>query len=116
MSACRAYRFSGPVVDILSRIWSKEAQTLPSLVTTLEASQGPADIEQGIRQLAQSGCISASGDHVELTRQGQQIRDQIEAETDRIFFASWDQLAASDVLWLAEQTSAVSASFRALAH
>src|SRR5260221_952379 len=116
MAAWRAYRFSGPVVDILSRIWSTEAQTLPSLVTTLEASQGPAAIEHGIRQLVQSGCIGVSGDHVALTRQGQQIRDQIEAETDRIFFASWDQLAAEDVLWLAEQTRAVCASFRALAH
>ena len=115
IAAWRAYRFSGPVVDILSRIWSKEAQTLPRLITTLEASQEPADIEHGIGHLVQSGYISASSDQVELTLQGQQIRDQIEAETDRIFFASWDQMADSDVIWLAEQINAVCASFKRLA-
>lgn len=113
MFAWRAYRFSGPVVDILSRIWSKEAQTLPSVMTTLEESQWPGDIEQGIRQLTQLGYISASGNHVELTLQGQQIRDDIEAETERIFFASWDQVADDDVMWLAEQVRAVCAYFRA---
>src|SRR5258708_14804619 len=35
MAAWRAYRFSWPVFDILSRIWSKEARTLPSLISTL---------------------------------------------------------------------------------
>jgi hypothetical protein len=34
----------------LSRIWSKEARTLPSLISTLAESQQPADIQQGILQ------------------------------------------------------------------
>ena len=100
---------------MLSRIWSKEAQTLPSLMIILEASQWPADIEQGIGHLTQLGYIRASGDHVELTLQGQKIRDHIEVETDRIFFAPWSQVADEDALWLAEQVRAVCASLRALA-
>lgn len=116
IAAWRAHRFSGPVVDILSRIWSKEAQTLPSLLTTLEASQWPADIAQGVLHLTQSEYISISGDRVELTGQGQKMRDHIEAETDRIFFAPWGQLATDDVIWLAEQLSAVCAFFTAPSH
>ncbi len=116
MAAWRAYHFSGPVFDILSRVWSKEAHSLPSLVTTLEASQWPADVAQGILQLTQSGYIKVSGNHIELTEQGQTIRNHIEAETDRIFFASWDQVANDDVIWLAEQLSAVCAPFTARSH
>ncbi len=116
MAAWRAYRLSGPVVDILSRIWSNEVQTLPGLMTALEASQWPADVEQGLLHLAQSGYISVSGDHVALTEQGQNTRDHIEAETDRIFFASWAHRTTDDVIWLSEQISAVCAFFTALSH
>lgn len=115
IAAWQAYRFSGPVVDIVSHLWSKEAQPLPSLMTILEASQGPADIEQGLRYLTQSGYITTSGDHVALTRQGQQIRDQIEVETDRIFFAPWSQMTVEDVLWLADQVRTVCVSLSTLA-
>ncbi|SRR6266851_924389 len=114
MAAWRAYRFSGPVFDILSRIWSKEAQTLPSLISTLGESQQSADIQQGIRELTRSGDIILADDHFELTRQGQKIRDEIERETDRIFFASWGQMADDEVIWLSEQLSNVCSYFREL--
>ncbi len=116
IAAWRAARFSGPVVDILSRIWRKEAQTLADLMTILEGSQWPADIEQGIERLAQWGYIQTSGDHIELTLQGQQIRDQIEAETDHIFFAFWEHMAVQDVLWLAEQMKVICAFLRTLSN
>jgi hypothetical protein len=114
MAAWRAYRFSGPVFDILSRIWSKEARTLPSFISTLGESQQPADIQQGILELTRSGYILLADDHFELTRQGQKIRDDIENETDRIFFASWDQMADDEVIWLGEQLSEVCSYFREL--
>src|SRR6266567_7058758 len=103
MAAWRAYRFSGPVFDILSRIWSKEARTLPSLISTLGEAQQPADIQQGILDLIKLGYIISVDDHFELTLQEQKIRDAIEAETDRVFFASWDQIADDEVIWLSEQ-------------
>ena len=114
MAAWRAYRFSGPVFDILSRIWSKEARTLPSFISTLGESQQPADIQQGILELTRSGYILLADDHFELTRQGQKIRDDIERETDRIFFASWGQMADDEVIWLGEQLSDVCSYFREL--
>jgi N-formylmaleamate deformylase len=114
MAAWRAYRFSGPVVDILSRLWSKEAQTLPGLKTVLEESQWPADIEQGVQHLTQLGCVKVSGDYVQLTEQGQRIRDHIEAETNRIFFAPWEGMADDKVIWLAEQLTAICSFFSIL--
>lgn len=115
IAAWRAYGFSGPVFDILSRISSKEAQTHPQLISTLEESQHPTDIQQGILELSTSGYITSIDDHFELTPQGQKIRDDIEAETDRIFFASWDQVAYDEVIWLREQLSDVCSYFKQLA-
>ncbi|GCE12392.1 helix-turn-helix domain-containing protein [Tengunoibacter tsumagoiensis] len=115
IAAWRAYRFSGPVFDILSRIWSKETQTLPGLIAILGESQHPADIQQGIQELIGSGYSILVDDHFKLTRQGQEIRDEIERETDRIFFSSWSEIADDKVIWLSEQLREVCTYFRELA-
>ncbi len=114
IAAWRAYRFSGPVFDILSQIWSKEAQTLPSLVSVLGEAQQLDDIQQGILDLTRLGYIILADHHFELTQQGQKIRDDIERETDRIFFASWDQMTNDEIIWLSEQLSEVCAYFKKL--
>jgi hypothetical protein len=114
MAAWRAYRFSGSVFDILTRIWSKEAQTLPGLISLLEESQQSTDIQQGILELSKLGYVSAAEDHFELTAQGQRVRDAIEGETDRIFFASWEQIADDKVIWLSEQISDLCVYLRGL--
>ncbi|HTK11785.1 MAG TPA: hypothetical protein VL485_31725 [Ktedonobacteraceae bacterium] len=114
MAAWRAYQFSGPVFDILSRIWSKKARTLPDLISTLAETQQPADVQQGILELTESGYVIATGEYFELTSQGQKVRDDIEDETDRIFFASWEQMADDKVMWLNTQISNVCAYFREL--
>lgn len=114
IAAWTAHQFSGPVFDILSRIWSKEAQTLPGLIATLEESQQPADIKRGIRELTELGYVLFTDDHVEVTIQGQKIRDDIERETDRIFFAPWNQMTHDEVMWLSEQLSDLCVYFKEL--
>lgn len=114
IAAWQAYRFTGPIFDILSRIWSKEAQTLSSLTSTLEETQQPVDIQQGIQELITSGYILLTGDHFELTQQGQKIRDDIEKETDRIFFAPWNQVTDDGVIWISEQLGNICSYFKEL--
>src|SRR5260370_26735488 len=48
IAAWQAYHFAGPVFDILTHIWNKEAQTLPTLISTLAEAQEPEDIQQGL--------------------------------------------------------------------
>ncbi len=112
IAAWRAYGFTGPVFDILTRIWNKEARTLSGLIAVLEDSQQPADIQQGILELREAGYLREVDDHIELTAQGQQVRDTIEGETDRIFFAPWGQFADDKVVWLSEQLSELCAYFK----
>jgi hypothetical protein len=103
IAAWQAYGFRGPVLDILSRIWRKETPTLPALITTLQEAQYPADIEQGIQELTQAGYITSANEQLALTTHGQEVRDAIEAETDRIFFAPWEPVADDKVVWISEQ-------------
>ncbi len=114
IAAWRAYGFSGPVLDILSHIWRQEAQTLPTLTITLAASQSPADIEQALQELTALAYIRFVDDHFELTPHGQQIRDTIEHETDRLFFAPWNGLPPDEIIWLAHQLEELCAFFEGL--
>jgi hypothetical protein len=115
MAAWQAHQFSGPVFDILTHIWNKEAQTLPRLLATLAEAQEPEDIRQGLLELTKWGYVVSVDTHFELSSQGQKIRDDIEAETDRIFFASWDQMKPEEVIWLSEQLSSICSYFKDLA-
>jgi hypothetical protein len=112
IAAWRAYGFRGPVLDILSHIWRKETQTLPALVATLQETQHPADIEQGVLELAQAGYITSANEQLALTTHGQEVRDAIEAETDRIFFAPWEPVADDKVVWISEQLGELCAYFK----
>jgi hypothetical protein len=78
------------VVDILRRKWSNKAQTLARLQDTLAESPSDGASQHGMLELLRFGYLVSTDDHVELTLQGQQIRDAIEVETDRVFFASWN--------------------------
>lgn len=112
IAAWRAYQFSGPVFDILSQIWSNVAHTLPDLISTLEESQLPADIQRGALELINLGYIIAIDERFELTPQGQQIRNTIEEETDWIFFASWNEMTSAEAVWLSEQLGNVCSYFQ----
>ena len=115
IAAWQVHGFSGPVLDILSRTWSKEVHTLSSLISTLEASQHITDIQQGVQELIGRGYIISTNDRLELTLQGQKIRDDIELETDRIFFTPWSQTTSAQVIWLREQIDNVCSYFKTLA-
>jgi hypothetical protein len=99
-AAWRAAGFDGPAFDLLSRVWSGEAATIPALMDSVRLSQTPEDVQRGTDQLVADGYASRDGDMLTLTAQGRAIRDAIERETDRIYFTPWPPLTAADVRWL----------------
>ena len=82
------YHFVRPHLDLLTRLWSAEAQTLPELTTDLRHSQHPEDILQGVTVLSEAGYVLVEGERMTLTDYGQQVRTRIEEETDRIYFTA----------------------------
>jgi len=94
--------FEGPALDLLTRLWSREAATLPDLIARIGQAQHPRDVEHGVTDLEAHGYLQRDGEALTLTAQGREIRDQIEAETDRVYFATWQQLTPDDLYWLHE--------------
>src|SRR5205823_1777842 len=92
MAAWRAKGFSGPHLDLLTRLWTKEAQTLPALTTALQYTHRPEDIAQGVKNLTEAGYVLVEGESIRITEVGQRIRDWIEEETDRLYFTPWSDL------------------------
>lgn len=97
MVAWRAAGFDGPTLDLLSRLWAGEAQTVAELVDAVRQSQRPEDVEQGITALINAAYLRRSGEMLDLTEHGRATRDAIEAETDRAYFAAWPPLAPDEV-------------------
>ncbi len=97
-TAWRGAGFAGPPFDLLSRVWSGEATTLPALTESVAQSQRPDDVRRGVNTLVEGGYLARSSDTLALTEHGRTIRDAIEAETDRVCFAPWP--ADTDAHWL----------------
>jgi len=99
-AAWRAAGFTGPHLDLLSRLWSGEATTLRELMERVQHAQRSEDVQQGIEQLIAKGYVVRDAERLRLTEHGQATRDALEAETDRIFFAPWPPLSSPDIAWL----------------
>lgn len=92
--------YEGPAFDVLSYVWSSPPdvsytkigghRTVDDLAQALAARQDRADVERNVGALVERGDLVRDADNVSITPQGQRTRDEIEAETDRRYFAIWD--------------------------
>lgn len=103
-AAWRAAGFDGPAFDLLNHVWSGDARTVAQLTDKVSDTQRPDDVACGLASLIASGYLTADGDLLSLTDIGQQTRDAIETETDRIYFASWPD---ADDTWIRRTFAAV---------
>lgn len=99
--------FEGPALDLLTHLWAGAASTLPDLIVRIGQAQHRRDVEHGVADLEAHGYLEHDGDTLRLTTQGREIRDQIEAETDRVYFATWQHLTPDDLIWLHETLQAL---------
>jgi hypothetical protein len=112
-AAWRAAGFDGPAFDVLSRVWSGEATTIPALTEAVQQFQRPEDVAKGIERLIAAGYLTREGDALELTPHGTETRERIEAETDRRYFAPWPPLKHADLAQLRTTLAAVIAGLPA---
>lgn len=106
----RAAEYDGPTFDLLSRIWSGEATTVPALIEAVRDSQRPDDVSRGLASLEAAGYLAQAGDLLALTAHGKETRDMIEAETDCVYFAPWPPLTLEESARLRATLDAVIAS------
>lgn len=80
--------YEGPALDVLTQVWQGK-HGLEEVAAALAAKQERADVERRVEELVRRGDLTRQGDALALTPQGQKRRDEIEAQTDRRYFADW---------------------------
>jgi len=93
-AAWRAAGFQGPSLDLLSRVWAGEASTGAELVNSTRDSMRSEDVDALLGELERDGLLTRQADSVTLTARGREVRDRIEQETDRVYFAPWPAIDA----------------------
>lgn len=107
MSSWRAVGIAGPTLDVLTRLWRKEASTDEELRQRL-AQQHPDDVTAGLASLRRDGFLAPGA--LELTERGASLRQSIEDETDRRFFDPWPAQVAEHAGWIHGRLAAVNAA------
>jgi hypothetical protein len=100
MAAWRASGLSGPEVEVLTRMWREEAADEAALVDLLP-HQGPKDVDAAVTRLRKEGLVEP--DALKATDRGARARQQIEDETERLFFSPWPDDVGAKGAWIAEK-------------
>ncbi len=110
IAAWRAAGFRGPPLDLLSRVWAGNASTIVELVQLTRDSMRPEDVAALLDELERDGYVTLQLSSVTITSRGRDVRDAIEHETDRVYFAPWPEIDAG---WVRGQLEAVAADLTA---
>ncbi len=97
LAAWRPSGLSATALESLTLLWRGEADSLEALGQKLAPRGHPRQVyAQALAELRQRGFIAGPDETLRLTPAGQTFRDQVEAATDRYFFASWGCLDAGE--------------------
>ena len=91
------------VVDLLSR---GEALTFDDLHDKTSRRGVTREVHAGdVKELARRGWVEEGSGKIQITSEGKQVRAEVEAETERLFFAPWSCLNESELEELANLAS-----------
>jgi hypothetical protein len=104
----RAWReadMEGPPLDLLSHMLSG-AVTVSALCEALKSRQNPEDIESSLAWLVEREYVEreVDSDSVSLTPQGAMVLEDIEHETDRVYFEGWPY-SLEQAVWVRDTLS-----------
>ncbi len=106
IAAWRAAGFRGPALELLSHLWAGDAATSDELVKLTRDRMRPDDVAALLDGLERDGYIARKFPVVAITGRGREVRDEIERQTDRMYFAPWPELDAD---WVRDQLEALTA-------
>lgn len=110
IGAWRMAYFAGPALEVLTRLWRGEAETLDALQEALVATHDSLTVEELVEELIEQGYVAWRGDTLQPTRAGYNVRETIEADTDELYFHQWPPLAPDEIAWLHDALSRVIAA------
>jgi hypothetical protein len=107
MAAWAAEGMTGPDVEVLTRLWRREAEDESSLEELLP-HQKAEDVRASLARLRDRGLAERAA--LRATAEGSRLRQGIEDETDRMFFAPWPDAVGAQSAWIADKLAQVNAT------
>jgi len=98
IAAWRTAGLEGPEIELLSLIRTTGVTTDSELVELAYARMRPGDVVAFLNRLERTGYVMVGTGKVTISDRGREVRDRIEHETDRIYFAPWPNIDAGWVI------------------
>jgi DNA-binding MarR family transcriptional regulator len=94
LAAWRESNLSATTFEALTVLWYGEASSLNGIVRKLaRRGHDPKIYSVALSDLRHNGYIAGARTAIRLTPAGQEFRDQVEAETNELFFQAWKVLS-----------------------
>jgi len=104
IAAWRDAGLTGPMIELLSRVWTGTAATVDHLAEQTRGRMLAADVAETVEKLEQAGYIAVDSATIAITRTGRNVRDAIECETDRVYFTTWPEI---DAEWIHDRLTTI---------
>lgn len=107
VAAWQVYQIEGHAWDIFDKIYLDEMLTFDDLYAKLKGRGLPQEIySQDLQELIKRGWVRVKAGGYQISPVGKKVREDVEAETDNLFFAPWsclNETEMDDLLYLAIQ-------------
>jgi hypothetical protein len=104
IAAWRDAGLTGPMIELLSRVWTGTAATVKQLAEQTRGRMLAADVAATVEKLEQAGYIAVDSATIAITCTGRDVRDAIECETDRVYFTPWPEI---DAKWIHDRLTTI---------
>jgi len=112
-----AHGVQGHAWEVLDCLSQNDALTFDDLHDKLSRRGVTREVHaQDVQELARRGWVDEDSGKIQITAAGKQVRAEVEAETERLFFASWSCLNESEVDELSSLTSQLRDGLKAQSH
>jgi hypothetical protein len=97
LEAWRRTGLTATALEVLTFLWRDQAGSLDELVDKLAHRGHSKEVYAGaLAELREGKLITGTISAIRLTEAGKTFREQIEAATDRLFFAPWSCLSLAE--------------------
>jgi hypothetical protein len=97
LAAWQGSDLTATALEVMTLLWRKEAKSLAELTDKLVHRGYPLQIyADAVEELRYRGFVEGTEHTLRLTGAGGRFRDQVETDTDRYFFAPWNQLGEDE--------------------
>lgn len=106
LAAWQPSELSATALETLTLLWRGEADSLDALCERLARRGHPLQVyAEALAELRERGFVEGPDSAPHVTEAGQTFRDEVEADTDRYFFAPWACLDDAESAELADLLS-----------